>query len=153
MAKVEKNEVASKPSRIRVVNEGDMGHTTKVYDEAGNDITKELMLTGVDLRLRVDEPNTATLYVLALHGDVTAEVTAIETMILPPPVPKPQIRTRIGPPFPRGFFGRTRSAYRIERVTPVHEFGDTPASGGALIVTLAEGWMKPIGPLEFTVDA
>ena len=149
------------PRQIRIVNETGIGKDTRFFDDTGRDITAALKVTGVDWSFSVEDVTKAVLHTIALRGEVSAEIVAIKETIVPPPLPVEHVKMTISPPVAGGFlgffFGRKRSAYRVERIVPVLNF-DTyrvaeTESSGALVETLAEGWMAPIGPLEFTVDA
>lgn len=145
-------ELARQRRMIRVVNETGIGKDTQILRLDGEDITAALKLTRVELDLSVGNLAQAVLHVIALHGEVTAEVVRIEKEILPPPKPKTQLKLIVSAPRIR--WGRRRSFYLLQRFVPVHAFADTPdvEYGGAIVTELASGRMAPIGPLVLTVD-
>lgn len=64
---------------LRIVNETGMGHDTRVYsiDSNGSETEITKPLTGVDVRVRVGEPNSADLHVLVASGNMLAQLDGV----------------------------------------------------------------------------
>lgn len=78
--------MASAP-RIRIESDR-IGNKTTVYlvddDGEARDVTRELHLTGVDMRIRVGELNTAQLHAIVVGGRVEAEVDQLMLRVIGP---------------------------------------------------------------------
>lgn len=112
--------------RIRIVNEGVMGHETHVYDENGTEITSAI--TQIDLTLSAAEPNRAVLHMLKVGVELDAIVDEVKARTLPPVPPKVQYRFRIT----EG--SKTADRWVLEKVIPLPTFGvkEEFMCGGAL---------------------
>lgn len=63
---------------VRIEADGPTGHTTRViYLDGETETDISSVITGVDLRIRVDEPIRATLNVISTGGRVNAELEAL----------------------------------------------------------------------------
>ncbi len=132
----------SERPHIRIVNESGIGHKTHVLTEDGKDIAGAI--TEITVHLKVGELNTARIEALLVGTDIDAEIVELQTRVLPPPLPKTQYRLRINAPSVRG--GARRSAYCLERLTPLPTYGVKEEE-------LASGYMEAVGPLELICDA
>lgn len=130
---------------INIESTDGMGHASRVTTQDGVEIK---YVTGVDVSIRVGEPNKATLHVLAVRGEINAEVEAIKERLVPDP----------------------RSVL-VVKVGEAQLFPDTPALGETVggrqritivrltnrgvdhteTTTMCEGWVSACEPFELTV--
>lgn len=118
---------------IKVVNEDGVGAHTQILDQGGKAIPG---ITRAVITIPVDGPVTATLEAIAIHGELTAEVTELKEKIVPPPLPEEWIELVVGSPVQKWWGGR-RCHYRLVRRTPLNTWG-------SIAEELASGWMPPM---------
>lgn len=127
-------------SQIRIVSDGDGVHT-RVYSDDGTEIR---YVTGVDVHIRAGEPNEATLHVLAVNGEVTAEVAAIKETLVPEP--SAVLVVKVGAETTRGW-GYSEKSHSPIMITRHSNRG----TDHTLVETVCEGWVSACEPFELTI--
>ena len=135
--------MTSRP-HVRIVNDSGLGPHTRIYDENGAELT---CVTAVTWKADMAGHTTATLDVIAVEGELQAEVEAIRVKVVPEPAPKPQLKLRIGPyQFNTGLF-----AFELTRLNPLPAYGVATEKVAEGMVELREGALDRV--YEFVIDA
>ena len=100
--------------RIRIVNQTGIATDTRVFDANGVEITSAI--TEVTIHMKVGEFNTAEIKTLMAATEIDAVITDLQTQVLPPPQPKPQLRFRTHE-------GVDQDHWILERVIPLPTYG------------------------------
>jgi len=135
-------------TRIRIEGAGDKPPAhTKVFDENGVELTCiERIVIDLDVQKPEGEGTMgATVYAIEAFGTLQPEVEDIRVKVLPPPPPKTKYRLSIDSPEAILREAHLKSAYRLEKHTPLPAYGEN-------VETMATGFMEPIGPLELIFE-
>ena len=123
---------------IKIISDGlTHGDHTRIMspDEHGNWVNISTAINEIDIHMKVGELNTAEIKAILVGAEIDAVVTAMQTKVLPPPAPKPQLQFTTWEP--RRHWFRKRSAWGLDRLDPAGDLRRTLEEGSR------NGWTSP----------